>query len=520
MPHEILPTPAGDEFAAAFIRSGLPVVQPATARTAGEGPHDCIVFQNGLLIDGTGAPMWGPVTIVVQKGMITSLTKSHHAPPPREGARVIECHGQVLTPGFIDCHAHIGAPFHAANGTMPHADYVYALWLAHGVTTIREAGCFNGLTWTKDQQAAAAAGRIAAPRIHPYAAFPATNDYVNILHTPDAARDWVARARDNGAEGVKFFGAPPHVMQAALAECRRLGLRSCCHHSQLAVGRMNARDTAQWGLTSTEHFYGIPEALLERNTVQDFPVDYNYSDEYRRFSTAGTTFDQAARPGSPKWEAALDAFIAAGHTFVPTFNVYDTNRDLMRMRGADWHAVYTDPNLWRYFQPQRGGHGAYWHRWSTRDEVAWRNAFRDWMTFVNAFKARGGRVCVGSDSGFMFQLYGFGYVRELELLLEAGFTPLETIRAATAQGAELLGIDADVGTLEVGKRGDILVHDHNPMEDFKLLYGTGALRLADHTEDAGFVRGLKLVIKDGIIYDTDALLADIARQVRARRAQA
>ena len=75
---------------------------------------------------------------------------------------------------------------------------------------------------------------------------------------------------------------------------------------------------------------------------------------------------------------------------------------------------------------------------STGDEIAWKENFRLWMTFVNEYKNRGGRVTAGSDSGYLFKVYGFGYIRELELLQEAGFHPLEVIRAATKHGAEEL----------------------------------------------------------------------------------
>jgi imidazolonepropionase len=94
------------------------------------------------------------------------------------------------------------------------------------------------------------------------------------------------------------------------------------------------------------------------------------------------------------------------------------------------------------------------------------------MAFINEYKNRGGRVCAGSDSGFIYSIFGFGYIRELELLQEAGFHPLEVIRSATSQGAALCGLDHLIGTVEVGKRADLLVHDHNPLTDFKLLYGT------------------------------------------------
>ncbi len=86
------------------------------------------------------------------------------------------------------------------------------------------------------------------------------------------------------------------------------------------------------------------------------------------------------------------------------------------------------------------------------------------MTFVNEYKNRGGRVTTGSDSGFIFQLYGFAYVRELELLREAGFHPLEVIRSATLNGAEALKMDDQIGSIEVGKLADMVLVDSNPLK--------------------------------------------------------
>lgn len=514
----------GDEFVQMFIDHGLPPVEPASSRDSGVGPYKRLVLRGATVIDGTGAPPWGPADIVVEDGRITTLRRvgTPHLPidrasRPAPGDYEIDCAGKFVTPGFVDSHAHIGAPFHAENGKMPPADYVYKLWLAHGVTTVREAGCFNGLTWTLEQKAASAAHRIAAPHLQAYAPFPGTDDYIKTLFTPDEARAWIRKVKQAGADGVKFFGAPPAIMQAALDECRNLGLRSCCHHAQLAVARMNMVTTARWGLTSSEHSYGLPEALFDDRTLQVVPSGYDYNDEYLRFATAGQTFLQAAKPGSAKWESTLQAFLDTGHTFVPTFNVYDGNRDVMRIRRADWHARFTDSNLWRYFKPQRGGHGAYFYRWSTGNEVEWRESFRVWMAFMNEFKNRGGRVCAGSDSGFMYQVYGFGFIRELELLQEAGFSPAEVLRAATASGAELLGIIDETGTLEVGKRADLLVHDANPLDDFKLLYGSGAMRLNDDTRGIDWKRCLNLTICGGVVYDTSELLADVEAMVANSR---
>jgi imidazolonepropionase-like amidohydrolase len=135
------------------------------------------------------------------------------------------------------------------------------------------------------------------------------------------------------------------------------------------------------------------------------------------------------------------------------------------------------------------------------------------MTFVNEYKNRGGRVTTGSDSGFIFQLYGFAYIRELELLREAGFHPLEVIRSATLNGAQALGMDDKIGTVEVGKKADFVIVAENPLADFKVLYGTGAIRLDDNNEVIR-TEGVKYTIKDGIIYDAQQLLEDVKAMVR------
>ena len=102
-----------------------------------------------------------------------------------------------MTPGFIDCHAHAGVPYHAANGWVPPVDYVYKLWLAHGVTTVREMGSMNGLGWMLRQKERSAAGNaIAAPRhCRAYAYFPAVNDMLKMIHTPEQGRAWLRRVK-------------------------------------------------------------------------------------------------------------------------------------------------------------------------------------------------------------------------------------------------------------------------------------------------------------------------------------
>src|ERR1700755_2404361 len=93
-------------------------------------------------------------------------------------------------------------------------------------------------------------------------------------------------------------------------------LRSMCHHAQLAVSRMNVLDTSGWGLTSMEHWYGLPEALFVDRTIQDYPVDYNYSDESDRVGQAGRLSAQAAPRGSERWKYVLDTLRSRDFTLV------------------------------------------------------------------------------------------------------------------------------------------------------------------------------------------------------------
>jgi cytosine/adenosine deaminase-related metal-dependent hydrolase len=135
------------------------------------------------------------------------------------------------------------------------------------------------------------------------------------------------------------------------------------------------------------------------------------------------------------------------------------------------------------------------------------------MEFVNEYKNRGGRVAVGSDAGFIYSLYGFAFIRELELLKEAGFLGLEVIRAATLDGAEVIGREHELGTVEVGKLADLVLVGENPLENLKVLYGTGAVALSPANEPIR-IGGVRWVVKDGILFDAPQLLQDVAVMVR------
>ena len=496
-----------------FLSVGLLFAQTA------EGPFEQLIIRGVTLINGNGAPPIGPIDVVVENNTIVKVAtvgypgveiNSERRPALKEGGKEINAEGMYLLPGFIDMHGHIGGVSQGADW-----DYVFKLWLAHGVTTVREPSG-RSRDWALDLKRRSAKNEIIAPRIIQYTGFGAGAKYG--INTPEEARAWVHENAKAGSDGIKFFGAAPEIMEAALDENNKLGLGSACHHAQMSVARWNVLHSARAGLTTMEHWYGLPEALFDDRTVQNYPLDYNYQNEQHRFEEAGKLWEQAAKPYSEHWNRVMEELLALDFTLDPTFNIYEASRDLQRARRAEWHEDYTLPSLWRFYQPSKISHGSYWHFWGTEQEIVWKRNYKLWMTFVNEYKNRGGRVTTGSDSGFIFQLYGFAYVRELELLREAGFHPLEVIRSATLNGAEALKLDDQIGTIEVGKLADMVLVDANPLENLKVLYGTGAIKL---TEDNEVVRvgGVKYTISNGVIYDAKALLQEVKEMVEVAKAE-
>ena len=496
-------------FAVNFLQAQ---VTPAPQVQEGEGPFPQLIIRGATLINGTGAPPRGPVDIVVENNIIKNIRivgypgvaiDSASRPQLMAGGHEVDATGMYVLPGLVDMHGHIGGK---SQGTS--AEYVFKLWMGHGITTIREPSCGNGLDWTLNHKKLSEQNKITAPRIMAYTVFGQGSE--NPISTPTQARQWVKDNAARGADGIKFFGLAPKIFDAALRANKELGLRSACHHAQMDVARWNVLRSAEAGLTTMEHWYGLPEALFQDMTVQDYPLDYNYQNEQHRFEEAGRLWKQAAEPYSDHWNNVMQQLLDLDFTIDPTFNIYEASRDLHRARREEWHEIYTLPSLWRFYLPSKISHGSYWHFWGTEQEVDWRDNYKLWMTFVNEYKNRGGRVTAGSDSGFIYKLYGFGYVRELELLREAGFHPLEVIRSATLHGAEALGLDDEIGSVEVGKKADMIILQESPLVNLKVLYGTGAIKLTDDNEIVR-VGGVKYTIKDGIIYDAKALLDDVRK---------
>ncbi|MGB0495422.1 MAG: amidohydrolase family protein, partial [Kangiellaceae bacterium] len=464
-------------------------------RVEGDGSYARLVIRGGYVIDGTGAPPYGPADIVVENNRITQIKvvgfpglPIEDKNRPKKGTREIDAHGKYILPGFIDSHSHI---HNLQYGQKVTPEYIFKLWLGHGITTVREVYDGQGEDRTLALKKLSQSNAITAPRISVFPFFGAVKEPIT---TPEQARKRVKALKKKGADGIKFMGAKEDIMVAALQEAEKVGLDTTMHHAQLDVVHANVLDTSAMGLDCMEHWYGLPEALFEDKVIQNYPTDYIYNNEQDRFGQAGRLWKQAAKPGSERWNFVMDTLLERNFCLSPTFTIYLASRDLMRAYSAEWHYQYTMPNLWNFYRANRAAHGAYFFNWTTEDEVEWKNNFKLWMQFVNEYKNKGGRVVAGSDTGYIYSLYGFGYIQELELLQEAGFHPLEVIRAATKEGSKVLKMADDIGTLHVGKKADIIVVDENPIHNLKSLYGTGVPKLNDKTNKVERVGGIRWTI--------------------------
>lgn len=499
---------------------------PAPARKEGEGigPFRRLVIRGVTMIDGAGGPPRGPVDITIEGNRIASI-RSAGTPgvpmkpdrEPRDFDHEIDATGMHLLPGFVDTHGH-GAELSKA----PDLSYAYKLWLAHGVTTVRGVPLADVAT-TLSEKRRSEKNEIVAPRIFAYGRI-GEGWNKGRLDTPEKAREFMRWAAAAGLDGIKFFNRgdeTPEIDRAALDEARKLKLGTVAHLSQNNVASFNAEDAGAAGLGTVTHFYGHFESLLKDVTIQPFPLDYNNDDESMRFGEVANIREHIYGPETPQWRAYLEHQLAHGVTFDPTFVIYSASRDLMKARTAEWLSAYTLPRLMRFFEANREYHGSYFYDWTSERELAWKQYYQLYGRLMNDYKNMGGRVTVGTDAGYIWKLWGFSYIEELELFREAGFTPLEIMRAATSEGAASIyvpkGEPAPFGMVRRGMLADLVIVPENPLANLKVLYGTKHLRLNPATNQPERVGGVRYTIKDGIVYDAPALLHDAAAMVEAEK---
>ena len=516
-------------MAAALTAAVVPAAQTQSTTGATTAVHakqvKRLLIKNAMVIPGTGVPAAGPMDVLLEDGLIARLGNSVAGKWPAADL-AIDASGKYVMPGIINTHMH----WHEERvGPIP-IQYERNLYLAAGVTTAREVG--GDFEKTRQWRAESAAHRIIAPRIVLYPML------ANLLkpgetfnQSPAEYRALVRRAKEGGADGIKLIGPMDRDQVAAtLDEAKKLGLPTTVH---IAVGEATARDFVDLGVNCIEHFYGVADAALDG--IQDFPPEMNYANEIHRFGRAGELYTQT-NLNREKLSQLLSDMVAKGVAWSPTMSTYEAARDLIKAQNLPWYKDYLHPSLEEYYKPSMTRHGTFWIGWTEAQEVQWRHNYEVWMAALREFGLKGGVITTGDDAGYLYgSLYGFGISRELELHHEAGFHPLEVLRHATADGAQVIGMDDRLGRIRPGLIGDLLVINGNPLENLRVMNPAGTdlmsyngqiidnyssiVKPEDRNVKQVHGGGIEWTIKDGIPYHVPTLMREVKEMVTKARSE-
>lgn len=491
--------------AAVFLAAGLSS-RAEQAASGGKAPAHAkavkrLLIRNAMVVYGNARPAFGPVDILVEDGLISRVGPATGERSGAEPDAVIDATGKYVLPGFVNTHAHLQDE---RGGVAQPLQYELNLYLASGVTTFRDVG--SDFEKAKKWRAQSASHELIAPRVLLYSGIWRAKGT-----SPQQLREGVRDAKEQGSDGLKLSGLDRDQLEAVMDEAHKQGLRTAVH---IGVEETTAKDYAELGVSSIEHFYGVADAALDG--IQDFPPDMNYSNEVHRFGRAGELYIQK-NLNRDKLSTVIDLMIRNNVAWSPTMSIYIASRDAIRAQNLPWYKDYLHPAMERYWKPSPSNHGSYFIGWTNTQEVRWKHSYHAWMNALREFGIKGGTITTGDDAGFIYSLYGFGLIHELELHEEAGFHPLEVIKHATVNGAKLVGMEDRLGRVRQGFVADLLVVNGNPLENLRILnpYGTD-INVNNQNVHGG---GIEWTIKDGIPYHVPTLMKQVKEMVTRARAE-
>jgi imidazolonepropionase-like amidohydrolase len=434
-----------------------------------------IALTHARVFDGTGKPARDDQTLVIREGKITAIGRSGAVEIPK-GARVRDLTGQSVLPGLVGMHEHLFYQIEREGSsdlvaTAPEA--LAKLYLAAGVTTIRTAGTadFDGDLRVKQQ---IDADRQPGPDID------VTGPYLNAVGdrpTPDKIAQAVENAADAGATSFKANTTLRSAeLKAAIETAHKRGLRITGH--LCAVGY---REAAALGIDNIENGIIFDTDLYSAKRPDQCPNQSDLLGEVRQMNVSDAAI-QRTITDLVRRNVAVTSTLAVIESF--------TGRD---------HII--DPGIPGLLASRlRAPYQAGLKRWSNpKDERtrSWAQLLHLEMAFERAFVAAGGRLMAGVDpTGWGGIVAGSGDQRELELLVEAGFTPEAAIKVATLNGATFLH-KHELGTIDRDHRADLFIVRGDP---------------SAHISD---IRHVELVMKEGVGYDPAALRDSVAGSVGA-----
>lgn len=434
-----------------------------------------IALMHVRVIDGTGAAAKTNQTIIVADGKIQSIGDSDKITVPAQ-AKVLDLHDRTVIPGLVLLHEHL---FYPAGRLVLFTELGWSfpkLYLAAGVTSLRTAGSVEPYT-DLNLKRLIDAGRIPGPKMDvtgPYldgAASFATQ--FHILTDAADARRMVEYWADQGATSFKAY---MYITRAELAEAVR-----AAHERKLKItGHLCAvgfREAAALGIDDLEHGIIVDTEFLPDKRPDVCPPQAETINNL-------THLDIESAPVQEMIRDLVARHVAVTST-LPVFEAFVPNRPPLQQRVMD--VMTADARTQYLIARSRNGE---------RKASPYTVAFQKEMQFERAFARAGGLLLAGTDpTGNGGVVAGFGGQREVELLVEAGFTPLEAIRIATMNGAEYLGLSDRIGSIAQGKQADLVIINGDP------------------SSNINDIEKVETVFKDGIGYDPAKLIESVRGSV-------
>jgi len=425
------------------------------------------------VIDGTGAPAREDQTIVISHGKIVSVSE---AAPPKE-AQIVELKGYSVIPGLVGMHDHMFYPageavFHEMAVSFPR------LYLAGGVTTIRTTGSIEPYTDLLLKKGIDK-GEIAGPHMHvtgPYLEGPGSfTPQMTELKTPEEAVATVNFWIDRGVDNFKAYNFISRaVLGAAIQAAHKRGVKVTGHLCSIGF-----REAVALGIDDLEHGLDVDTEFYSGKKPDECPDTDAVGQELIKMKVSDPPIQETIRD--------LVAHHVALTSTLPVFELFVPDRTPLQKRVLDVMSADSQVQFLRnrvgLDLPRRD------KKTGELNPRPWATGFKMDMEFERDFVKAGGLLLAGLDpTGIGGVIPGFGDQREVELLVEEGFTPVEAIHIATSNGAQYLGELDRIGTIAAGKNADLVVIKGNP---------------AEKIDD---IENVETVFKDGVGYDSAKLI--------------
>ena len=430
-----------------------------------------VALTHARVIDGTGAPARENQTIVIRNGNIASIGPTSTDTQP-ENVRIVDLTGKTVMPGLVMLHEHLY--YTTGPGVYGQLGVSFSrLYLAGGVTTMRTAGNVNGIMDINVARRIAA-GEMPGPAVDataPYVNGPNTFLQMHTVESAAGARTHVGYWADQGATSLKaYMQISRSSLKGAIDEGHRRGMKITGHLCSVTYG-----EAADLGIDNLEHgFFAATDFVADKQP--------DICPGQARGQQTIAALDENGAPFKALVKKLVDKHVALTSTLT-VFETLTPGRPLPP--GLD---VLT-PQLKDSFQRA-------YDRAAQNQQSVWTTLFPKGMALERAFVKAGGILVAGTDpTGSGGVVPGFADQRQIELLVEAGFTPLEAIAIGTLNGAKYLGREARIGSISVGKQADLMVVDGDP------------------SRTIGDIRRVDTVFKQGVGFDPAKLIESVRGQV-------